>query len=448
MPDPDTLLLRALRAAPRRHAMPPLPAGVEAAAAAGTEVALAFAIEAARLGKENGTAAPPEVRDLFTSALADLVRTALTPNGGDPAFQALLLRGSDAQVREHVQLAAQAASDQREVRSTVDAIAHPGKLRALAPGPLRTALERLHALAAAQAWSALRDAVSAWPQGDSLHATLSRLRSGDALARLVRADELLQSAAVQHYLALCRRQGPLAGSDAAAARGRASARLGEQAEAATVQAFEGIARLLDDGAGGAPHRVVQGLRIPRGFPGTTGQGKEEWDVALLRGAPPAELVLLAEVKAAPAAATPDFPRLLRGLHRLAHADPAGSHVFPTASGEVCILGASLQRLRPAGQALPPHAIYCCTAPAETTPAFLSAASKAVLLAEPASLQFARRISAGHAAVHAELAPAWQALTTAARLRSALHQYQAAQTVRAAMLQPHDLLAELARQLAS
>jgi hypothetical protein len=252
---------------------------------------------------------------------------------------------------------------------------------------------------------------------------------------------------VRRYLALCRQGGPLAGSDAAAAQGRASARLGEQAEAETVQVFGRVAGLLDQVAGAARHRVVPGLRIPRGFPGATGQGKEEWDVAIVRGEPLAQLVLLAEVKAAPAAATPDFPRLLRGLHRLAHADAAGSHVFPSADGEVRILGASLQQLRPPGHALPAQAIYCCTAPVESAPPFLSAASKAVLLAEAATLVFAQHLVAGRAPSHAELAPVWEALTTAPRLHSALHQYQTAQTVRAAMLRPHDLLEAVAREAA-
>ncbi|RYG20931.1 MAG: DUF2207 domain-containing protein, partial [Burkholderiales bacterium] len=62
------------------------------------------------------------------------------------------------------------------------------------------------------------------------------------------------------------------------------------------------------------HRVVRSLRTPRGFPGAVGKAKDEWDAAIVREqGGDADIVLLAEVKAAPAAATPDFTRLARGL---------------------------------------------------------------------------------------------------------------------------------------
>jgi len=78
---------------------------------------------------------------------------------------------------------------------------------------------------------------------------------------------------------------------------------------------------------------------------------------------------------------------------------------------------------------------------------LSAATKAVLLAEPASLAFAQQVARGEAAPpHAALAPAWHALFTAPRLRAALHQYETAAKARAAMLHPDDLLPAVDRSL--
>jgi hypothetical protein len=87
-------------------------------------------------------------------------------------------------------------------------------------------------------------------------------------------------------------------------------------------------------------------------------------------------------------------------------------------------------------------IYCCTAPTEERPPVLGAASKAVLGAEPASLAYARELAAGRAASAEMLAPVWDALTQAPRLRATLHQHATATAVREAMLHPADLLAAL------
>ncbi|TWD87205.1 hypothetical protein FB547_103182 [Variovorax beijingensis] len=451
----DALLLAALRTAPRRYRLPPLPADAEAAVAGGTDATLAFAIEAARTEKASPATAPSHeaMQALFTRALAQLIREALAPEGGDPAFQAAMLQAQDAQVHEHVQLSRQRAADLRTLRVAVDAIAHPGKLRHEAAGAVRDALVRLHGLAAAGAWPELAQAL-AQPLAQELRGTgnfgapLEAIRSSPALQRLVRGSELLRRESVQRYQALCERRGPLAGSDAAAAEGRASAQQGRIAEQAAVEAFREIAGMLNrHRKGAATYRVARGLRTPRGFPGEANKAKEEWDAAIVRGdAGGADLVLLAETKASPAAATSDFPRLLRGLRRLAQARAEAVYAFASADGEQRIAGASLQGLRPIRRLLPPHVIYCCSAPPEALPQPLGAATKAVLLAEPASLVFAQQLARGEAPTHAALAPVWHALATAPRLQAALHQYETAQKARAAMLHPDDLLASVAHCL--
>jgi len=435
--------------------MPPLPGHAEAAVASGADVALAFAIAAARLAKEQHLPPPPHSQETFTWALAQLIRQALATDGGDPAFQAIVLQAREAVVHEHVQLRRRRAADQRAVRTATNAIAHPGKLRRMSTGTAREALVRLHALAAAGSWEALTQVVeSALTQDLSeqpeLRAPLEALLANPALTRLQRGDELLRLDVVQRYQALCERRGPLAGSHAAVAEGRTSAREGERAEQAAAEAFGRLAELLNrhrDGAAG--YRLVRSLRTPRGFPGAANKAKEEWDAALLRSEPgaAAELVLLAEIKASPTAATSDFPRLLRGLRRLAHASAEAAYVFASADGEARILGASLRELEPAGHSLPPHVIYCCSAAAEPPPQLLSAASKAVLLAEPASLAFAEQVSRGESPPHAALAPVWNELQAAPRLQAALHQYETAVKARAAMLHPDDLLAAVEQSLA-
>jgi hypothetical protein len=334
------------------------------------------------------------------------------------------------------------------MRTAVDAIAHPGKLRAIPSGARRAALTQLHELATRAAWPQLRDALhdEAWAP-DDLHAPLDALRASPALQRLVRGAELLARAPVQRHVALCARRGPLAGSHAAAAQGRASARLGDDAEAATVAAFREIAALLDaHAAAPASHRVLRGLHTPRGFPGEASKSKSEWDAAIVSGPARSEgahVLLLAEVKASPAAASPDLSRLRRGLQRLALADPQQAYVFRTAEGDVCVAGASLHALQPPGHALPPQVVYCCTAANDAPVQVLAAASKSVLAAEPASIGFALRLARDEAPSPQDLAPVWEALSNAPRLRATLHQYDTARIVREAMLHPDDLLAAVA-----
>ena len=419
--------------------MPALPADADAAAAAGPETALAFAIEAARTHAHGAPSHSPPA-ELFTRSLASLIAQALAPEAGDAAFQAAVLQAAEPSVQEYARCSAHAAADRRAVRAAIDAIAHPGKTRALTEGAWRDGLARLHRLASEGAWSELGAAAqqlaAAVPAADALRA----IADGPKLHRLQRLDTLAQSAPVQRFRALCERRGPAAGSDAAAAQGRASASEGERAEAQAVHAFRAIADLLN-AAGVSPRlRAVRSLRPPPGFPGDASKAKDEWDVALLQDEGElASIVLLAEVKAAPAAATSDFPRLLRGLQRLAQAGAGSAHAFASDGGPVRIDGASLAALQPQGRLLPPQVIYCCSAPPEARPQALGAATRAVLLAEPASMAFAQQLGAGGSPPAAQLLPVWHALATAPRLRSALHQYDSARAVREAMLHPDDLL---------
>lgn len=455
MPPSHSVLLAALTAAPRRFRLPPLPASAAQAQAEGVDVALAYAIEQVRLAQQGGQAGHGNLQQLFVDQLAALIRQALDPATGDAAFRALVLHTHDAQVREHVRLAAQLVADRRYLRSAVNAVAHPAKLRELPPTPLHDALAPLHGLLMADAWAALREqlqalrehpaaqadpAIAGWLQSLLAHPALQRLEQGNALA---------QAEAVQHYLALCELRGPSAGSREAASQGRAAARTGNAAEQATVQAFAQIAQLLDAG-GPARHGVARGLRTPRGFPGEQDNGKDEWDAALLHRAAadaPADILLLAEVKASPAAAAPDLPRLRRGLLRLAQADAATHYVFATADAPMPLSGQTLAALAPQGQALPAHVIYCSAAEPETRPAMLGSPSRALLLAEPASLAFAHALTQGQPVQATALAPVWGALPSAPQLRPVLHQHETAQAVREAMLHPQDLLDAVRAQLA-
>jgi hypothetical protein len=444
------LLAVALRQAPRRYRMPPLPADPAAARAGGTEAALAFALEARRRALAQGATPEAEAGVLFTAALAALIRDALRPEAGDPSFQALVLRAREPEVDEYARLAAQAPADARALRAAVAAIAHPGKLR-LAAGEVREALAPLHPLAAAGDWSGLRHAIEHLPArgpDDAMPPSVRQaLLAHPALQVLERGAALLRLESVQRYRALCEHHAPQAGSASAAARGRASARLGAAAEAATVQAFGEIAaRLNRHGPGPGRFSVAQGLRLPGSFPGAAGRSKGEWDVALLHGLPDdtaADIVLLAEVKASAAAATTDLPRLLRGLERLAQARADDGYALAARGGELRLSGRSLQALQPPGAGLPPQVIYCCATRAEAPPALLGTAAKAMLLAEPASVAFGCRLVEGAQPDDAALRLLWEALGQAPSGRALLQQYPMACAAREAMLHPQDLLAAVA-----
>jgi hypothetical protein len=443
-----TLLFSALRQAPRPYRMPPLPADADAARWAGVDATLAFALESARVAHEGGHAPPLDTRPLFLGALAAAIRAAMRTDGGDPTLQARVLRARDPDVEEHAALQARAGADARAVRAAVAALAHPAKLSRMAPSAARDALTPLHLLAEAGDWEALYRAAGSLPvqppQGEpDLRNALGTLQGLEALQRLRRGAALQPRQSVQRYRALCGQGAPLAGSDAAVATGRAAARLGAEAEAATLHAFGEVAALLNQQprAPGA-WQALHGLRTPGGFPGAVHGSKDEWDVALVRAEPATDavdIVLLAEVKASAAAATTDLPRLRRGLQRLAQAQAKGRYAFACAAGEVRISAASLRALQPPQQGLPPQAIYCCTAPADTAPKWLAVAAKAMLLAEPASLAFACALAHGKEPDTEVLAPVWASLTRAPQLRTALGQYALARSAREAMRRPQDLL---------
>lgn len=434
--------MAALAAAPRRYRLPALPADLGFARAADPHTRLAFAIEAARLAQAGGPAAGSDIARLFTSALATTIAHALQEDTGDAAFQAQSLQARDAGVREYLRLAAQAPADVRTVRAVTDALAHPGKLHRMPQDATREALAGLHRAAEQADWTSVRTSL---PRFAAAPASVEA-----ALARLERAAQLRSQAPVRRYLALNALQGPSAGSPEATALGRTAAQRGGDAEAETARAFEAIAQRLNAHAGGRERfRVARSLRTPRGFPAPTEKAKEEWDAALLQaGGSAADVVLIAEVKASPAAAAGDYTRLLRGLGRLAQASEAATYSFASAEGEVQLAGASLRALQPQGLQPPPHVFYCCTAAAEARPPLLGAASKAALLAEPASLAYAQRLAQGVTPAHEELLPAWAALASEPRLRSTLNQYETARLAREAMLHPDDLLAAVTAALAS
>ena len=123
---------------------------------------LAYTIEQARV-EGSGTRPPPEktgtpgLKKAFVHALAALVRDALREEGGDPAFQAMVLRHQDTAVREFASLSASAEADRRAVRNVVNKFAHPAKQQRCTDPHLRETMARLHGAASHHDWALLAE---------------------------------------------------------------------------------------------------------------------------------------------------------------------------------------------------------------------------------------------------------------------------------------------------
>jgi hypothetical protein len=394
-----------LRDVARRYRLPEL-----AELAAASNDALAVAIERVRV---EGAAAKPA----FIDALAHLIRDALHH---DPVFKAMLLRHRMPQVREYASLVAHAEQDRRAVVAAVNSIAHPARVERMASGPQRDALARLHAYASSSSWNELADD--------------ARLPA-PALTRLQRVAELEADKDVRAYRALCEMSGPRAGTSAAVAQGAVSKERGAAGEASAARAIEALAHRMNLEAGTDVYRVVTSMRVPSAIPSSHERAKTEWDVALLQSAAGGawNVCLLVEAKASPDAATTDFPRLLRGMELLAHAEAWTDYTFETQQGPVALRGASLRGLTTS------NVLYCCDAPADSSPRLLNAASRMQLLSASASLEYA-----GNLADTRLLDPVWQELLESPRWRKVLHQYPMLREVRELMVHADDLLLALER----
>lgn len=449
LPSPP-LLVATLRAVARRYRLPASAAAIQQSAS--PAATLALAIEQARAAMASGEAPGAALKDRFTDALAQLIREALRADAGDPVFQAMVMRHRAAHVREYASLSAGAGQDRRQVCMAVNAIAHPGRQQRLVPGPLREALARLHAAASASSWSALHDTVRGllgMPESASEGPGLARLLDSPALKRLQQLEALEADDLVRQYRMLRDRHGPRPGSARASAQGVAARQRGDATEAQAAHALEALAQRLNE-AGGMPaqYRVVTSMRVPASIPATHERAKTEWDAVLLRALPPAdetpawEICLLAEAKASVDAATTDLPKLLRGLHLLAHADQDVVYPFETRQGTVRLHGASLRALRTDAAGLAGTVLYCCDAPAEASPRLLGAASRMQLLSAQASLAFASALAEGHPTETAALAAVWDALLESSRWRAVLNQYPTLRQVREMMVHPDDLVAAI------
>ncbi|OZI35040.1 hypothetical protein CAL29_12180 [Bordetella genomosp. 10] len=416
---------------------------------------LARVIEQARVATAREREPYTSVKDAFIDALARLVQDAMRPAGGDFAFQAMVLRHRAPRVREYASLSAHAERDRRQVRSAVNAVAHPGKQRGLPPGVLRETLAQLQAHAAAAAWPALADAarrallipeIAADPP---LASGLLKLSDDAALERLQRLAGLAEDAGVRQYEALWDRRGPRSGSAQAAALGRTTQQRGAAVEALAAEALQAWARRLGEAAGDpAAYRVVTSMRVPAAIAGKAERAKTEWDVVLLRRAAiPREahdaketwdVCLVAEVKSSVDAATTDYPRLSRGLRLLKEADAGACYAFACNQGTVALRGASLQALPAEGDGLAGAVLYCCDAPADEAPRLLNAASRMQLLSAPESLAYAARLAENAPADRSTLEPVWRKLLSSPQWRPVLQQYATLHQVRELMVHVADL----------
>jgi hypothetical protein len=447
MPPPPIppLLDRTLQLVARRYRVTDLPAAQTGDAAA----ALAVAIEQAREAIERGDTPASSTRRQFLDALARMIQDGMRTEGGDAAFQAMVLRHRTPHVREYASLSAHADQDRRDVLATVNAIAHPAKLARTEDGASRDLLRQLHAAACSSAWTDLGIAAqqvlagTTPPADPTRDQSLTRLLEGPALTRLQRTAVLAEDPLVRRYQSLWDRHGPRSGSAAAAHRGNAAQQRGAAVESLAAAALGLLSRRLNEAERAHDrYRVVTSMRVPASIPGSPDRAKSEWDAVLLRRARAADVwdvCLLVEVKASADAATTDFPRLLRGLTLLASADPSTTYSFATHQGDVRLAGAALAALSTDVGALPHEVLYCCDAPADP-PRPLSAASRMQLLSNESSLAFAGTM-AEHGALDTEaLTPVWQALLTSPRWAPVRDQFVLLRSVRELMVHVADLSA--------
>lgn len=427
---------------------------------------IAVAIETARVLLAGNKTPPDTLCDRFVEALSHMIRDALHDEQGDPAFQAMVLQHTTPDVQKHVLLAASADHDRRALHAVVNTIAHPARQQRAASEPQRKALAKLHTAALSpSSWaefSATAQRILALPviaNEPQISSRLERLLESDSLQRLISAEALEPTASVQQYLALRERMGPLSGSVDAIQQGFASERRGAAVEAKAAQALSTLAGLLNRAASSADaYRAVTSLRVPASMPGNPHRAKTEWDAVLLQkherstpGGDETELAsepatwnifLLVEAKASPDATATDFPRLLRGLRLLAHADKDTTYVFESRQGTVPISGLSLNGLSTDKAAVPTSVLYCCDAPADFTPRLLSAAGRMRLLSDPASLAYAQALLEQQAASSKILKPIWQQLLTEPAWQPVLHQYATLHQANELMVHADDFLAAL------
>lgn len=460
---PASPLSALLHTVARRYRIP-RPRAAALATDCGPGAALARAIEQLQAARAAGQPPDPALREAFIAALASLVRAALRPEDGDPAFQAMVLEHRYSQVREFLALRRQEACDRRQLRTAVDALAHPRKPSRVATDAARALLADLHATATAAAWprmSRIALALEALPEvkhAEGLAPALRALLQSPALARLERIDALSQDPRVRQYTSIREKQGPRAGSDEASAQGQLARQRGVAVEVLATRALEAVARYLDqtraqadpDGPGNAAaprYRVVTSLRVPAELAADADRAKTEWDAVLLRRAegpvscPPLwDICLVVEAKASVEAATTDLPRLLRGLRLLARAQSGAVYAFATQQGRVQVRGASLATLPTREAALADAVLYCCDAPADGPFAPLNAASRMQLLSAPASLAYATALAEGGPLDADMLEPLWLDLQRAARWQPLLGLAAMRERARSLMVHPDDLLA--------
>ncbi|SAK73817.1 hypothetical protein AWB75_04069 [Caballeronia catudaia] len=444
------LLADTLHAVARRYRLPPLDAIVSRTQDVSAPTALALVIEEARKVIESGGVPDDALKRRFIEALARVIRDAMRPDAGDPAFQAVVLRQHAETVREYAALSAQAGQDRRLVRAAITTIAHPRKQERMRSGAQREALARLFAAASSVPVSETRNTVECLLHAPeitsdaSLLRALTQLRDSAALERLLRLETLEPDQFVRRYRSLWDRNGPRPGSATAVAQGVEAQRRGADAEASAARALEALAQRLNEDEGQpASYRVVTSMRVPASLAAGHARAKTEWDAALLRRAPsldsaPAwDVCLLVEAKASVDAATTDFGRLLRGLRLLARADEDAAYAFETREGVVHLRGASLSALRTDEAALEQTVLYCCDASDDTALRPLSAAGRMRLMTAPASLEYASTLTRVE-----DLEPVWNAMLQSPQWAAVLDQYPALRQVRELMVHPDDLLAAI------
>lgn len=431
------MLDQVLRLVARPYALAPLPEP-QLSHPYSTQAELAYCLEQIRLTLSKGQTPSSARRDDFLTALAQLIKTAVSSERPDYSYLSQVLKHHSKDVQRYLERLSTYKQDQRVVQRHINAIAHPEKLKAMDPNSPKRHWESWYFLANAEQWSGLQRALTNWL---ALHScqragALLDIIQLPELQQLLDFEQLSSTPDVQRYLHYRQQNGPLTGSPEAIAQGKRAQARGAHVEEQTQATLTDLAqslRLVEQ----HDYRVVSAVHFPAHLIAGSQYAKTEWDALLLRKATTVDkqtiwdVCLLVEAKANPEAASTDLRRLLRGLALLTDLPAHTSVYFSCEQGDIALNSNSLLALA-LEPSLKKRLLYCC--PPSTTETLhrpssaLHAASRMQLLCAPASLNYAYRIQQG-ADVHPhDLTTVWEDLLHSPHWRAVLYQYAHQQQV--------------------
>lgn len=448
------LLAQILQTVERPYALAPLP-NPPLNQTFSAQNKLAYCLEQVRLALQAGQTPSAALKQVFITALAQLIRTALAPERGDYGYLAQILKHHSLSVQAYVEKLATAKHDQRIVQRHINAFAHPAKLQT--DKTLSSLAQRKfwYAAATAEHWAVLDLSIKKWlihpssHNNECLRHALQNLIELPELQRLCAVEQLTSTQDVQQYLRYRQQDGPTTGSPEAIAQGKQAQARGaiveQQAQAILTELAQQLSQTEQD-----DYLAISAVHFPAHLIAGSQHAKTEWDVLLLKTAPIIgnqtvwDVCLVVEAKANPDAASTDLRRLLRGLALLNDLPPHSAVNFACDQGTITLSSNSLLDLSSAQRCLQQKILYCCpasdTEPLHRPSSALHAASRTQLLNASAALNYAYAVQQGLEPEPQTLIPVWEELLHSSSWNAVLQQYAHQQQAGELLVTTRDLAA--------